>query len=571
MSEGSNSETMEKSRGVLTVGRYAVYDVIASGGMASVHLGRLIGAVGFARTVAIKRLHPAFAADGEFVAMFLDEARLASRIQHPNVVPTIDVVATQGELLLVMEYIRGESCSRLIKLARERGERVPPKIAAALTVGALHGLHAAHETLDEHGQSLGIVHRDVSPQNILVGVDGAPRIIDFGIARAAGKLNTTRTGEVKGKPLYMAPEQLRGTSDRTVDIYAMGIVFYELLTSRKMFTADHDAALILQVISGEIRVPSQEDPSLDPAYDAIVRKATHLNKEERYQTSLEMIAAIEDVARTASTAEVSSWVNRLAKQSLDERNRVVAAIEQGSAQAPVDRREAAERMANVRASGADGAFERESQGLNVSESPSRTNVGGYTKRGIGTHSPLAITEPLAISLPEARARSKWVWVTGVAVLAIAASVGALVSGGNLVRPGQAGGVRSAVKPASLSDTASGTVAGKEPETSPGTQKPLAPTAPATTASTGSNGSGEVPVPPTNPAPAVETKPKPVATAATPGRQRPAAVRPAPAPAAVAPSPPAAAPKPAGNGGGAEPCRAFWVDEKGITRFNPDCK
>jgi serine/threonine-protein kinase len=471
-----------------------------------------------------------------------------------------------------MEYIRGESCSRLIKLARERGERVPPKIAAALTVGALHGLHAAHETLDEHGQSLGIVHRDVSPQNILVGVDGAPRIIDFGIARAAGKLNTTRTGEVKGKPLYMAPEQLRGTSDRTVDIYAMGIVFYELLTSRKMFTADHDAALILQVISGEIRVPSQEDPSLDPAYDAIVKKATHLNKEERYQTSLEMIAAIEDVARTASTAEVSSWVNRLAKQSLDERNRVVAAIEQGSAQAPVDRREAAERMANVRASGADGAFERETQGLNVSESPSRTNVGGYTKRGIGTHSPLAITEPLAINLPEDRARSKWVWVTAVAAFAIAASVvvGAVVMRGNLVRPGQAGDVRSAAKPAPISDTASVTVAGKEPDPSAGNLNPLALTAPATTASTGSNGSGEVPVPPTTTAPAVETKPKPLAPAANPGRQRPAAAKPAPAPAPVAPSAPAVAPKPAGNDHVVDCSRPTYIDANGRTKFKPEC-
>src|SRR5580658_5515960 len=152
------------------LGRYAIYDKIASGGMATVHLGRMLGAVGFARTVAIKRLHPQYAEDPEFVSMFLDEARLVARISHPNVVPTLDVVNTDGELIIVMEYIRGESLARLIRAAAQRDSVIPAPMAATLLVGVLHGLHAAHEAKSERGEPLGIVHRDVSPHNILIGI-----------------------------------------------------------------------------------------------------------------------------------------------------------------------------------------------------------------------------------------------------------------------------------------------------------------------------------------------------------------------------------------------------------------
>src|SRR5580704_4176495 len=167
------------------IGRYAIYDEIASGGMASVHFGRFAGASGFARTVAIKRAHPHLAREPEFVLMFLDEARLAARIRHPNVVATIDVLSTPNDLALVMEYVHGESLWRLIRSAQEQGERAPLPIAAAILIDTLHGLHAAHEATDEQGAPLGIVHRDVSPQNILVGADGISRLVDFSIAKAA--------------------------------------------------------------------------------------------------------------------------------------------------------------------------------------------------------------------------------------------------------------------------------------------------------------------------------------------------------------------------------------------------
>jgi eukaryotic-like serine/threonine-protein kinase len=152
--------------------------------MASVHLGRLLGHAGFARTVAIKRLHPQYAEDPEFVAMLLDEARLVARIRHPNVVPTLDVAATDGELFLVMEYVQGESLSALIRTCAARGEPIDPAIATTILVG---------------------VHRDVSPQNVLVGVDGVARVLDFGIAKAAGRVQTTKEGQLKGKVAYMRP------------------------------------------------------------------------------------------------------------------------------------------------------------------------------------------------------------------------------------------------------------------------------------------------------------------------------------------------------------------------------
>src|SRR5882724_2691094 len=162
---------MSACQPVAVIGRYALYDEIAAGGMAKVHLGRLLGPVGFARTVAIKRLHQQYARDPEFVSMFLDEARLAGRIRHAHVVSTFDVVALSGELFLVMDYVHGVSLSKLVRTVIAQKKRIPVDVLASIMVGALQGLHAAHEARSERGEPLGIVHRDVSPQNIMVGSD----------------------------------------------------------------------------------------------------------------------------------------------------------------------------------------------------------------------------------------------------------------------------------------------------------------------------------------------------------------------------------------------------------------
>ncbi len=255
------------------VGRYALLGELASGGMATVHFGRLIGPVGFSRTVAIKRLHAQFAKDPEFVAMFLDEARLAARIQHPNVVSTLDVVALEGELLLVLEYIHGEALAQLLRTARKAKQPLPLKIVAAIASGMLHGLHAAHEAKSEHGEPLGIVHRDMSPQNVLVGVDGTARVLDFGVAKAVGRVVSTREGQLKGKLAYMSPEQVHGGAvDRRTDIYAASIVVWEVLTGRRLFDGDNEGLLFSQVSKGATKHPSEVVPDLPPDLDAIVMR-----------------------------------------------------------------------------------------------------------------------------------------------------------------------------------------------------------------------------------------------------------------------------------------------------------
>src|SRR5437588_9653608 len=222
-----------------SIGRYVLHGELASGGMATIHFGRLSGPVGFSRTVAIKRLHPQFAKDPEFVTMFLDEARLCGRIRHPNVVPTLDVVTVEGEIFIVMEYVAGEALSKLLKTAWSRGVAMPPRVAATIVSSILHGLHAAHVAKDEHGRELGIVHRDVSPQNILVGGDGTSRVLDFGVAKARGRLQTTRDGQVKGKIAYMPPEQLSGGAvTRQSDIYAASVVRWEALAGRRLLDGE---------------------------------------------------------------------------------------------------------------------------------------------------------------------------------------------------------------------------------------------------------------------------------------------------------------------------------------------
>jgi serine/threonine protein kinase len=338
------------------VGRYAVYGRIASGGTATVHVGRLRGAIGFSRIVAIKRLHPHLAEDPEFLSTMIDEARLASRIHHPNVVSTLDVVAVERELLLVMDYVRGESLARLLRLEMERERRVPLQIASAIVIGALHGLHAAHEAVDDHGTPLGIVHRDVSPQNILVGTDGIPRVIDFGIAKAAGRIQTTREGVLKGKMAYMAPEQLEGRdATRRTDVYAMAVVLWETLVGRRLFRADNDAQLVVRILSGVTDPPSREVPGITPALDALVMKGLSPRPEDRFASARDMAEMLMRVVPPAFPTSVGAWVEEVARDRLELHGTMLAEIEAstGPRRDPVPV-SAAEVASAVRATRRDG-------------------------------------------------------------------------------------------------------------------------------------------------------------------------------------------------------------------------
>jgi serine/threonine-protein kinase len=300
------------------VERYEILAELASGGMGTVYLARQHGALGFRRTVAIKSMHPQLAKDDEFRSMFLDEAHLTAKIRHPNVVSMLDVVYAANKLLLVMEFVDGVALSTLLDRAIMAGERIPATVAVAIAIDALNGLHAAHELADE-GRSLAVVHRDVSPANLLVGGDGVTRVLDFGIAKANDRRSQTRTGEVKGKLAYMSPEQLHGQEvDRRTDVYATAVVLWEALAGRPLFHAPNQGALSLKVSEGSVDpVSLYAAEEIPEALDQALLKALARDPAERFATAEEMALALADAIAAAPHTEVKKVVAGLARDLLD--------------------------------------------------------------------------------------------------------------------------------------------------------------------------------------------------------------------------------------------------------------
>jgi serine/threonine protein kinase len=278
--------------------RFELIAELASGGMATVFLARLSGVAGFQRLVAIKRLHPHLAREPEFVEMFLDEARLAARIHHPNVVPIQEVGESDQGYYLVMDYIEGDTLARVLAKAAKTNSTVPYGVTIRILLDTLAGLHAAHEMKDDHGEPLQIVHRDVSPQNILVGVDGVARVVDFGVARAATRLSTTRSGQLKGKLAYMAPEQARGAGvDRRADLFACGIVLWEALATKRLFKGDGEAETLNRVLYEPIVPPSSVRPDVPKALEDICMKALSRDVDQRFATAQDFGDELEKAAR----------------------------------------------------------------------------------------------------------------------------------------------------------------------------------------------------------------------------------------------------------------------------------
>ena len=302
------------------VDRYELLVELAAGGMATVYLARLGGAGGFQRLYAIKRLHPHLAHEKEFVEMFLDEARLAARIHHPNVVPILDEVYAGAGYYLVMEYIEGETLARLLGRQASMGDRIPVRVGARIVLDTLAGLEKAHALRDEFGEPLNIVHRDVSPQNVMVGVDGTSRITDFGVARAATRLTTTRAGQLKGKLGYMAPEQAQGEDiDLRVDVFAVGVILWETLTGRRLFKGKPDAPdaqTLKRLLYEPIPKLQQVDSDISPAFDTICDKALSRDPAQRFASCGEFADALETVMQqcggVASMREVAAFVDSVA-------------------------------------------------------------------------------------------------------------------------------------------------------------------------------------------------------------------------------------------------------------------
>ncbi len=281
------------------MGRYETLRKIAAGGMATVYVGRAMGPAGFERLVAVKVMHEHIAEDPEFSAMFLDEARLAARIRHPNVVPTLDV-AEDGHYI-VMDLVEGASLRDVLYHRRDEGlGPMPVSAALRIILDTLEGLQAAHTLLGPDGNPLNIVHRDISPHNILVGIDGISRITDFGIAYAEARLTQTASGQLKGKMPYMAPEQLEGHAlDQRVDVYAAGCVLWEMLVGKRLFAGPNEAALAVKVLQGPTVSPRQHNPEVPPEIDEVCMRAL-ASKHERFASAFALIEALEDASEKAN-------------------------------------------------------------------------------------------------------------------------------------------------------------------------------------------------------------------------------------------------------------------------------
>ncbi len=295
--------------------------------MATVHFGRVEGAGGFARIVAIKRLHPHIGENRDLAARFFEEARLATRVRHTNVVQTIDVALDGDTGLVVMEYVQGEALGRLLQAACRCEEPPPAPIVCAIVSGVLHGLHAAHQATDEHGEPLGIVHRDVSPQNILVGSDGVARVLDFGIAKATARAAVTLGPALKGKVAYMAPEQVRGPVTPRTDVFATAIVLWESLVGRRLFLDQTEATTLSNVLSMPIQAPSAFVPSLPPELDRVVLRGLERDPAARFASARDMALQLEAACPPASAAVVGAWVDGLASEALAARAAALHEVE----------------------------------------------------------------------------------------------------------------------------------------------------------------------------------------------------------------------------------------------------
>ena len=302
------------------IGRYQLCFELASGGMASVYLARAEGTPGFQKLVALKRIHSHLADEKDYVEMFLDEARIASRITHANVCSVFDFGEAEGEYFIAMEYLVGEPLSRVhrrvVANADQRSSPLLPARMARVIAQACEGLHAAHELQDSDGESLHVVHRDVSAENLFVTYNGATQVVDFGIAHARQRVHHTEAGQIKGTFPYMAPEQMTAAVvDRRVDIWALGAVLWELLTLRRLFLRDTDVDTMYAVLSGEIRPPSDYRSDVPTELDEIVLKALQRNPEERWQSAREMGKALQrflaNQEELVGPAELAEWMAEL--------------------------------------------------------------------------------------------------------------------------------------------------------------------------------------------------------------------------------------------------------------------
>ena len=300
--------------------RYVIVGKLAGGGMADIFLARSTSETGIERYVVLKRVLAERSRDPHFASLFLDEARLTAQLQHPNIAQVLDVGKLAGAYFYTMEYVHGEDVRHLLQRVVSLRRELPIQHVLAIATGALAGLHHAHTRTTPAGVPLGVVHRDVSPSNIMVSYEGSVKLLDFGVAKATERSAESSSGTVKGKVAYASPEQCRsGELDRRSDIYSLGIVLWEMLASRRLYKYDTDFATMMAICEEPVKRPSELRSDVSPALDAIVLTALAKDRESRFSTAADMIEAIEDLAAREHFAMSTTGLGKLVRELFGER------------------------------------------------------------------------------------------------------------------------------------------------------------------------------------------------------------------------------------------------------------
>ncbi len=329
------------------LGKYTLLRKLAIGGMAELFLSRAEGIEGFEKNVVLKRILPQLAASEDFVRMFLDEARLAGTLHHPNIAQVYDIGRAGRSYFFTMEYVRGKDLREILRASKKRGELIPFNHAISMVMGCCAGLHYAHEKLGSDGQPLGVVHRDVSPANILVTYEGGVKIVDFGVAKARSRQTETRAGSLKGKISYMSPEQCKGELvDRRSDVFAIGILLFELTTSTRAFRGENEFAILSKIVNEDVPSPATRRASYPPELEAIVNKALRRNPDERYSTAEELQLDLEHFARKqsapSSAIELAKFLRTLFADELNQPEAAAGSVQLGDGDGPIGDEDAIE-------------------------------------------------------------------------------------------------------------------------------------------------------------------------------------------------------------------------------------
>ena len=507
---------LEAGRSIWALGRYLIIAELGRGGMAEVYLAVARGPSGFSKLMVLKLLRAQYSEEQVFLDMFLAEARLAARLNHPNIVQTYEVAEEGGRHCIVMEYLDGRTLSEL----RHGATKMPLPLAARVLCDALAGLHHAHELLDLEGRPCGLVHRDISPQNIIVTYDGQVKVVDFGIAKANDSVVQTRTGMFKGKVRYAAPERFSSADDidRRSDIFSMGVLLWEAATGRRLWHGIGDLPVMRHLACGEpLPLPSSVAPDLPPAIDVICAKALAVAPGDRYATALDMQDALEEYLSAAGSVPVT--------------RRAVAKF---MSEAFADQRERFQRVVDEQLRTVAHAPVEELP-LSISRIRAGTPLLGHPDTSSLSWMPASSTPPVLQSIPAAQvdaghpARRKW--LAAGAVLAFGVALSFWFAG--------------------------------RPATVQGSRTPLV---------------ADAPLPATAPPPAPSVVPS--ATSTLSGTAEPAATvtpivrrvwtAPVRAPAHITPAPPQAAPPSAEPKRGVDCSSPYYVDDRGLKQIRPEC-